>query len=92
MESPTQPIKVISVRGQSAEAMTIRLTSCQDQAVALLLSFGRQVAYAAGFTWTKTHEDRVRLFIGALVDAAEERLAEAIIEVSAEMKANEESD
>jgi hypothetical protein len=89
MESPTQPTKVVSVHGQSAEVMTVRLTSSQDQAVALLLSFGRQVAYASGFTWTTTHEDRVRLFVGALVDAAEERLAEAIIELTRDMIADE---
>jgi hypothetical protein len=92
MEPPTEPIEVRSRDGESAQLMTIRLTSCQDQAVALLCSFGRQVAYASGFVWTQTHEDRVRLFVGALVDAAEERLAEAIIEVSAEMRADEKSD
>jgi hypothetical protein len=88
MEPPTQPIEVVSLHGQQAQLTSIELASMQDQASDLLCSFGREVAAGAGVTWTTVHEDRARLLVGALVDAAEERLADAIIELTREMLAD----
>jgi hypothetical protein len=95
MEPPTQPIEVIevmSVHGQRAQATMIELTSCQDVAVSLLRSFAREVADKAGVTWTQAHEDKARLLVGALVDAAEERMSDALIEVAGEMIAERQQD
>ena len=85
MEPSTQPIEVISLHGQQAELTSIELASMQDQAAEILCSFAREVAGKTGVTWTRAHEDQARLLIGALVDAAEERLSDAIIELTREM-------
>lgn len=88
MEPPTEPIEVISLHGQQAALTSIELASMQDQATSLLCGFGREIAQAADVTWTQGHEDRAALLIGALVDAAEERLSDAIIELTREMLAD----
>jgi hypothetical protein len=91
MEPPTEPIEVIEVKslhGQPATMTTVKVRSCQDVAVSLVGSFAHEVADKIGLPWTQDYEDASRLFVQALVDAAEERLSDAIIELTREMLAD----